>query len=605
MERSRRKDTSLNAFWAGVVAEELARAGVGNVLIAPGSRNSPLTVAFCDHPGLTTLSHFDERAMSFFAVGESSRTGQPPVICSTSGTATAEFHPAVLEAHESRLPLLVLTADRPKELEKTGANQTTDQNELYGSAVRSFHRIGMAELDPETVKHLRLIINQAVADTGGNNPGPVHLNIPFRKPLEPGQQQSETIRDFMEQYPLASDGRDDGPFVHLEPSSRHPSRSAVRTIVNHLETSNRPMVYFGPLSVYRQLAYKPLRRFCQMSSLPMLADPLSGERNKGEGESPYVAYEHYLSSLSRSERLDPDLVLRFGSPPNASHGLMEFFESTDAVQILISETHPWPDRSFAPVFRFKGSIKLLAERLLDEIDVNSLDYSDYQSTLRQPETVTLNAINEAMAGGPQTLEIEIIRSLFNGLYPEDILFVGNSTPIRDLVDYSGLRDGSYTLGGNRGLSGIDGLISTAAGLGHNHESMVVGVLGDVSFYHDLTGLAAFSRIGISACLVVINNQGGGIFHRLPIEDFDPPFREFLKTEHEMSFESVANQFDATYRQCETADGVLEAYDGAREHGGLTVVECRTDAERSQRFREDLDRRIQDALTDIIPESGGQ
>lgn len=594
------KSRSRNAFWACVIAEEFARNDINRVCITPGSRNSPLTLAFDQQPSIQTYSHLDERPASFFGIGVSDHTGDPSIICSTSGTATTEYHPAVLEADESHRPLIILTADRPPELHQAGANQTTNQQNLYTDSVRWSHQLAEVELDSKKVRHLRLMLNRAIEESTGSPPGPVHLNVPFRKPLEPPDEPSPKVQDFMQEHQLAAEGRSDGSYVDLSTGPNTLSNESINTLLSQLREAKRPLIYLGPLSLNRQKTYKNIQQFSSSQPIPVMADPLSGQRFSRSDNSPLlVNYEHYLNRLIANPQLQPDLLLRFGSPPNASHNLMDFFEMTEARQVLIAEHHPWPDQSLRPAKRLQANPDHVINLLRRHLNKSSEPLKNFSDRLRSLDKTCDDILSDQLEDDTKqsrSQEIRLCRELFRSLDPEDVLFVGNSTPVRDFVDYSGLRNASYSLTANRGMSGIDGLISTSAGLASQTEGIVVSLIGDISFYHDLNGLLAFDRLNLPGYLIVINNQGGGIFHRLPIEDFDPPFSSLIKTDHEMTFKSIANQFNAEYHESKSVKSVIDGYRDARSQNKFVITEVKTDAEANQRFREELDETIGEELS---------
>jgi 2-succinyl-5-enolpyruvyl-6-hydroxy-3-cyclohexene-1-carboxylate synthase len=595
-----RKYNSLNAFWSGIIAEELARNEIELINVTPGSRNTPLTVAFDDHSDLRTVSHLDERCSSFFALGSTKMRHRPTVIVCTSGTAAAEFHPAVLEAHESSLPVIVMSADRPGELQNTGANQTTNQQNLYGDAVRWFHHVSEPELDERKIKHLRLMINRAIEESIKQRPGPVHLNVPFRKPLEPSNEPSSEVQTFIEEYPLASKGRSDGSYTNLTSSRNEPSDTQVGSVLNALKNSDKPILYFGPLAACRQQSYSPWKDLSVQAQIPVMVDSLTGQRyfNSAENWNPLAAYEHYVDSLSKHSNLEPDLVIRLGQPPNASQNLMEFFDSTSAHQLLIDDYHPCPDRSLVADERITTDLHSMGRQILDSSDLDKIGSKVFLEHLTELDQETRDELNQRLQDSHDCQEIVLARRLFKEFNSSDILFVGNSTPIRDLIEYSCHRNSDYSIAANRGLSGIDGLVSTSAGLSFASGKYVVSLIGDVSFYHDMNGMLAFNRLEIPGCLIVINNNGGGIFHRLPIEDVDPPFSELVKTSHEMVFDAVAEQFNAQYSVTETVDEVIQTYRKARGNENFQVIEFQTNSENNQRNREIISKEIKQS---VLPE----
>ncbi|MFT4885500.1 MAG: 2-succinyl-5-enolpyruvyl-6-hydroxy-3-cyclohexene-1-carboxylate synthase, partial [Natronomonas sp.] len=276
---------NVNSLWAEVIADELAKAGIETAVLAPGSRSTPLTVAFAEHPDIEALSLLDERSAAFFALGRAKQTGDPvPLIC-TSGTALANFHPAVVEANQARVPMLLLTADRPPELHDSGANQTIDQQDLYGDAVRDYRTLPEPEAADRKLRSLRTTLCRAVGTATGTEPGPVHLNVPLRKPLEPDARAadlSEAVPDatvpdgFADEHPLAVEGRN-GPFVDVTGGRAGLSKSDRRAVADAIDDAASGLIVCGPTNRPTP-ARDALLGLARETGFPVLADPLSGQR---------------------------------------------------------------------------------------------------------------------------------------------------------------------------------------------------------------------------------------------------------------------------------------------------------------------------------------
>lgn len=577
--------SNVNSLWGSIIAQELAQLSVGPVCLSPGSRNTPLTVALSEQENLTVLSHLDERSSAFFALGYGRRTGQPSVVVSSSGTATAEFHPAVLEAGADRVPLLVLTADRPPELQESGANQTINQSELYGKATRWCRDLPEPETNDRKIRSLRTNVDRAVHRTKGSNPGPVHLNVPFRKPLEPGEQPDDSVLEFTNSNPLASEGREHRPYTTFHAGRGIASPRGKDYFRSLLGEANRPAIYLGPIPSHRQGETHRIRDFAKESGVPLLADPLSGQRHTSDGDwKPLLAYEFFLPELRELSLDEPDLILRLGHAPNASNHFMDYLEETEAQQILVHAGAEYHDAQFnvTEVFQVPPA-KLLAD--LDP-SVASVD-TQWTQALTDLDECLRESLTVELSDKPNPFEADVLREVLDGLRSGDTLLVGNSTPVRDLIQYCGYHDEDLLLAANRGTSGIDGQISTAAGYGFTGEGQAVAVLGDVSFYHDLTGLIHFDRQDISGVIVVINNDGGGIFQRLPIKDVDPPFTEFVRAPHGLTFEGAATQFHADYTRVEDLETFRTEFNRGLDQSELTIIEITTNPEQNQRYREQL------------------
>ncbi len=596
------KNTSVNSLWSSAIAEELDRGPTDLVCLTPGSRNSPLAVAMQERENLLLHSHLDERSAGYFALGRARRTGSPTVVVCTSGTAGAELHPAVIEANHSSIPLLILTADRPPELQDSGANQTINQNELYGSSLRWFHQLSEPELIPRKLRQVRVTINRATSRSLENPPGPVHLNVPFRKPLEPGDKLDPSVESFTENHPLEAEGRPERPFSRVHVSRPKPDPDDRHELINLLRNAQRPMVHLGPHRPSQQRELDDFQTLGNKLNIPVLADPLSGQRQTSSGDHSLLArYEQFLPHLESLPVGGPDLLLRVGHPPRASHAFRAFCESTDARQILISGDRDWPEAEFRADRRLRMHPSVLTDCLLETWKENSPPASSHWTqAIRTLDAFCENILNDQLENSSRGTEIQVARTLFSGLDSERMLFVGNSTPVRDLVDYAPPISRSYSATANRGASGIDGQLATSAGLGSGTQSRVVSFLGDVSFYHDMNSLLAFKRHEIPAFVVVINNDGGGIFQRLPINEHDPPFERYIRTSHGMSFEATAQQFEFQYEQVSSTDELSTLYNSQGTKSRQILVEIPTDAQSNQDFREQISRTLDQKLKNFDP-----
>lgn len=571
-----------NTLWGSVIADELAKAGCGAACLAPGSRCTPLTVALSGHDGITSYSHLDERSAAFFALGRAKRTGIPtPLVC-TSGTASANFHPAVIEGHQSRVPMIVLTADRPPALHDSGANQTIDQESLYGDAVRTYRTLPEPRVDDRTIRSLRTAIARAVGTATGVNPGPVHLNVPFEKPLEP-TPSDDIPEGFAETHSLAIDGRD-GPFVDVSDGGLQADPDALATLTETIENAERGLIVAGPES---GLTGSKLERLAHATGFPVLADPISGVRFGPHVENTPVCggYDSYLSGFAF-----PDLVLRFGASPT-SKTLREYLRDSDARQFVVDQAGRWREATFTASELLCADPMTLAVTLTDALE-------------RRPKEVHHRGESEPSAWCARFASseerywstIEADEAFFEGSVLHDVverapdpctLFVSNSMPVRDLDRFARPHTANITALGNRGASGIDGITSSALGAASATCEPLVLAVGDIAFYHDMNGLLAVSRCDANATIVLINNDGGGIFHMLPIEAFDPPFTEYFKTPHGLDFEPVGDLYGLEFVRCRSREAFRSAYTASLESDGTQVIELRMDANDGHRHREEL------------------
>jgi len=571
-----------NALWARTLVEELVASGVDAVCLAPGSRSTPLTVAFAEHDDVEVFSHLDERSAAFFALGRARRTGTAtPVVC-TSGTAAANFHPAVIEASQARVPMLVLTADRPPELRDSGANQTVDQEKLYGDSVRWYADVAEPEPDARKLRSFRTTAARAVAEATGTPAGPVHLNLPFRKPLEPVEVPDDVPADFAERNPLAGEGRD-GPFVSVTQGTPALDADDLDAVAAAVADADRGLLVAGPSDVPAPAPSRDaLAALAEATGFPVLADPLSGHRF-GHEEGVVGGYDAYLVPEVTDDWPDPDVVVRFGASPT-SKTLRQYLERADARQFVVDPAGGWREATFTATDLVVADPTRFARGVADAVDRSSS--TDWRARFERAEAAYWDLVDDT----DEYFEGAVVGAVADLLPDPATLFVSNSMPVRDLDRFARPRAADVTALGNRGASGIDGITSSALGAGSATDDPLVLVTGDLAYYHDMNGLLALARCDVDATVVEINNDGGGIFHMLPIEEYDPPFTEQFRTPHGLDFEPTADLYDLSFDRVETLPALRDAVDASLETSGTQVVEVVTDAESSHRTRERLQER---------------
>ena len=661
-----------STLWGRIVVEELAAGGLAGVCVAPGSRSTPLTLAFADHPDVTVYSHLDERSAGFFALGRSRRTGEPTALVCTSGTAVANFHPAVIEADRGRVPLVVLTADRPPELRESGANQTIDQRDIYGDAVRWSVDLCAPTTDERTLRSLRTTVSRALTKSQMAPPGPVHLNCPFRKPLEPtpdagdvpvDSDQSVARRDPSSSGAERDEGstgaeRDsgssgaedthaasgekrnsrssdteygqDGAFVdaHLGRPSADPT--TVSAIADALVTADRPMIVAGPTDPATSTAESSGPSWAESVAdlagavgAPVLADPLSGLRFDPAVADAVVpgGYDAYVEI----PEFEPDVVLSVGHAPT-SQSLQSIIERSDARRYVVDAGGAWHDPTFTATDHVVSDPVDLVERLASTVEStgggsigggstegDSTEKPGVSETNDQrpgwldrfetAETIVddvLASTTSEDANDTAPFEGAILEAVFARTPDPSTVFVSNSMPIRDADRFGRPRAASVAVLGNRGASGIDGIVSTALGAGVATDDPLTLVTGDLALYHDSNGLLAIDRCDVDATIVVIDNDGGGIFHMLPIEDFDPPFTEYFKTPHGLDFAALAELYGLAYESVDVG-GFESAYEAAVERDGSRLISVDVDAEASHRRREAVSAEIRTRVEDAVSE----
>jgi 2-succinyl-5-enolpyruvyl-6-hydroxy-3-cyclohexene-1-carboxylate synthase len=505
----------VNTSFATTFVDELVRSGVRYAVVAPGSRNTPLVLALARDGRITLEVVVDERSAAFRALGIGLATGTPPLVCCTSGTAAANFHPAVLEAHHARVPMLVCTADRPPELRDVGAGQTIDQFRLFGGAVRWFHDPGPPSAEPAAPMRWRALACRAVATALGPPAGPVHLNLPFREPLVPTGE------------PLVpAPGRANGaPWTQ---------RGDVRIAVDPTELTALVRSHARGLVVAgwgAGTAGETAARFAAAAGWPLLADPISSCRT---GPDAISTYEALLRVETFAATMRPDIVVRAGAPLTSKIANQWLAAVPHA---LIDPDRAWldPDRTAAHTFAVPAEGLLAAAA--GALDM-SREPTPWAAQWRDAERRARTALDRALDASNEPIEGRIARDLAAAIPDGGTLLVASSLPVRALEWCMAPRRGLRVLA-NRGVNGIDGFVSTAAGIARAASGApTVALCGDLCFLHDTNGLLTTPGPGARLTYVVVDNDGGGIFSYLP-QYTVPEFEELFGTPHGLDLVEVA------------------------------------------------------------------
>ena len=529
--------------FAATFVDELAAQGVEFACVSPGSRSAPIAIALQRHPKIRVFMHIDERSGSFFGVGLAKATGKPVALLCTSGTAAAEFHAAVVEASYSRTPLIVLTADRPPELRDVGANQAIDQQRLYGTAVRWFFDPGPPVEVPNVARLWRRLAARAYAEAAT---GPVHINLPFREPLVPAPGQLPPA--------LGAPGQ------AVTTGRILPTPSQVTALASAMQRAARPLIVAGEMRDGERLA-PALNRL----GLPVLAEPSSQLRRAETG----AAIESYEALLRAGWSLQhgPDLVIRVGGTPT-SKVLSAWLAAASAPTFLIDPDRAWRD----PDQVVSNVVVCDPQGLLEALP--PLDRKGWREEWVAAGKKAAAAISATLVSTP-IHEGHIVRALASRLPDAAQVFVGSSMPIRAADTFWPLAKSQQRFYGNRGASGIDGLVSTGLGLAAARSTIpTVLLLGDLSAYHDMNGLWALRRHGLNATVVVCDNNGGGVFNFLPQSQHQDVFEEIFATPLGLDFSQVARLYNLVYSPVTERSGLEPALSDALNAQSPTMVVVR-------------------------------
>jgi 2-succinyl-5-enolpyruvyl-6-hydroxy-3-cyclohexene-1-carboxylate synthase len=540
--------------FARTVVDEWVRNAVTDVCLAPGSRSAPLARACAEDGRVRVHVHLDERSASFFALGLAKPSGRPAVVLCTSGTAAANFHPAVLEAHHSRIPLILCTADRPPELRDTGAGQTIDQVRLYGDAVRWFADAGVPDDRPGVGAEWRALAARAVADALGPPSGPVHLNLPFREPLVP------TGAPLVE-APGRSDGR---PWTARAPGNRVPSAGMLEALSDLVAATPRGLVVAGWGAEVRP---ETLRGFAAVTGWPVLADPISGLRVPGT----ISAYDPLLREPAFAASHRPDVVLRIGGPLT-NKVTMQWLD--DGVgQVLVDPDGAWLDPRHAVSGRMLADAEPLLAALTSELGGGAIDGA-WREAWNRAEGIARATIDDLLDGWSEPFEGRVARDVVAAVPDDGSLVVASSMPVRDVESFAAPRAGIRVFA-NRGVNGIDGFVSTVLGIAAATERPTVALLGDLCFLHDGNGLLGARGRDVDATFVVVDNDGGGIFSFLPQAESPEHFETLFGTPHGIDLAALARVHGLAVTEVGRASEVEPAVTAAAA-GGVRVVLVRTD-----------------------------
>lgn len=574
---------NLNPLWARALVDELVKGGVRHAVVCPGSRSTPLALACAEQPRLTTWSVIDERSAAFFALGIGKESGLPAAVIATSGTAGAHFLPAAIEASMSHVPLLLLTADRPIELQGWGAPQTMLQQNLFGGFVRWFADLGVPEASSNVVLHLRATAARAVATALAAPRGPVHLNVPFREPLAPTADGAPLAS----LSPLAAVGRADAPVTRIVPPDRHPSHAQLDALRARLLATERGVIVCGPRDAADGLV-SSVARLGRTFGYPVLAEAASQVRYRHSGEV-ISLYDALLRHAPFASRHRPELVLRFGGGLTPK-GPQAWIDGSGAYVVQLSDEGALVDPQHAASMVLQGDPVSACDHLSAGVEPRTTAWS---ASFAAAEGRARAALEQAFSETEALTEPRIARDVVASLPAGATLFVSSSMPIRD-VDAFAPAGASVRVLANRGVNGIDGITSSALGVAAASGKPVVALVGDLAFLHDLGGLLTAARHRIPLTVVVVQNDGGGIFSFLPIAQFPEHFERLFGTPHGLSFEHAAGLFGARYSAPRTAGELRSALRSGLE-GGLNLIEVKVDRQANVREHQQLFARLAGAL----------
>jgi 2-succinyl-5-enolpyruvyl-6-hydroxy-3-cyclohexene-1-carboxylate synthase len=574
-----------NMIWASMLAETLHRLGLQTAILCPGSRSAPLAIAFAQHPGIEALSILDERSAAFFALGRAKQSHFPVAVICTSGTAGANFFPAVIEARESHVPLLILSADRPPELRHCHAGQAIDQTQLFGSYPNWYAELAMPSSEPSLLAYLRQTIVHAWERSLHPAPAPVHLNIPFREPLAPTPDLIASPHHRIDEARF---------FQGIRPSSlpshhfiTYPSKDSLP--IHTWRDCDRGLIIAGSAIPDKVKDYcQAIAYLSQLLGWPVLAEGLSPLRNYAD-LNPYLiaTYDIALRHAAVATELEPDIVLQIGELPT-SKTLRQWLEQLQGKHWILESSIDNVD----PLHHHSTHLRLSSEALAEAMANTSILSSACATTPRSAnpylkswltiEGLLRNSVRSLMESTADIRESKIAWMLSEHLPSDTLLFIANSMPIRDVEMFWQPGQSHIQPFFNRGANGIDGTLSTALGLSHRQQSSVL-LTGDLALLHDTNGFLTQTHWKGHLTIILINNHGGGIFGMLPIAQFDAPFEEFFATPQQVDFGTLCHAYHVEYEVIQSWEALATRLNPL-PNSGIRVLEIQCDRNRDAQWR---------------------
>jgi 2-succinyl-5-enolpyruvyl-6-hydroxy-3-cyclohexene-1-carboxylate synthase len=583
---------NVNTLWASVLAETLKQLGLETAVICPGSRSAPLAIAFAQHPSLEAIPILDERSAAFFALGLARRTGLPVALICTSGTAGANFYPAIIEARESRVPLLVLTADRPHELRHCHAGQTINQVNLYGSYPNWQAELAIPTAEPQMLDYIRQMVVHAWERSQFPTLGPIHLNIPFREPLVP--LSDPTIERIAQTFDEAYFFKMIRPSVATSAQTLAPEDLPLQTWLQ----CDRGLIVAGPAIPRCAETYcQAIGQLSQMLGWPVLAEGLSPLRNYAN-LNPYLisTYDIALRNSELADELKPTQIIRIGELPT-SKNLQLWLQGLNVPQWIIEPSDQNVDPLHSAAVHLRMTVEAIAKlrtksphqksaQPLSRLD--PIAPSLYAQQWLKLEAHTRSAIAKTFQNTKAMHESKAAWLLSQLLPPKTLVFISNSMPVRDIELFwqpGQLEIQPYF---NRGANGIDGTLSSALGMAH-HQSGVL-LTGDLALLHDTNGFLIQPHWQGHLTILLMNNNGGGIFEMLPVANFEPPFETFFATPQQADFSKLCAAYSVESHSVEHI--AIRSWDelvarlNPLPNQGIRVLEVRCDRKADAQWRKE-------------------
>ena len=579
----------INRIWAQLIVEELIRSGVDTFCLASGYRNAPLAIAAVEHPRAQVITHYDERGAAFYALGFARTSRRAAAWITTSGTAVANGLPAIVEADADRVPVVLLTADRPPELQQTGANQAIDQDGIFRRFVRWSFALP-APTPSVSPAFVLTTVDQACFRLHGPPSGPVHLNCMFRAPLV---RETAVHSEYLQ--PLQSWMCATAPYTRYR---RAAERTGAKGVAAMLRSASRVLMVIGRLTCREDgMAALDLAR---TSRWPAVVDITSQVRLGPGGDVRIDAFDLCLEDDVFARLHAPDAVLYFGAPA-VSKKLMQYLARHRPHPFIVIDAAPCRlDPMHQVSLRVQHDVKVACREIRAELEATDSSGFD-EAWLRgwQEANMRVRRTMDGTLSGAGTLsEPFVVRTITRRIPVGYGLVVGNSMPVRDVDRFGSVSGAPAYVIANRGASGIDGTLATAAGASAGWGAPVTVILGDLAMLHDVNSLALVCSLPI--VVVVINNNGGGIFHHVEIDVAPDTFERCFGTPHGLRFEHAARLFGLRYARVRTREAFTAVYCSACAEGKAIVIEVCTSRKENHTLREALKAQAATTMAMIKP-----
>ena len=537
--------------YIAALVDELYQLGVREVVISPGSRSTPLSILFCEH-NFEIFVNIDERSSGFFALGIAKEQVRPVVLICTSGSAVANYLPAIVEAKYSGVPLIVLTADRPPELRSVGAPQAIDQNKIFNNFTKYYEELAIPQENESMYGYVRVVMQKAYSYAMTKKYGVVHINVPIREPLIPDL----SILDF-------TLGRNKNKFECIE--------GETQVLVDRSIFKNKNGIIICGGDVYSDY-HQEILKLGERLKAPVLADPLSNLRNYSN-DIIIDSYDAFLNNDDIKRELKPEFIIHLGQVP-VSKRLQQFLTvHQEVLYIQVDKSFQYCNPTLSTKKYIVSSPKLFAQSI--NIENSNTEYLNkwvsYQKQMRKQ-------LNDAKYE-ENLFEGKLIQKLQNILPGKSRLVVANSMSIRDMDYFFEARNQNIKILCNRGANGIDGTVSTALGVSTSNNPTIL-VTGDLAFYHDLNGLLIGKTNNLNLIILLLNNDGGGIFRYLP-QSKEKHFINLFLTPQGINFEGVKTLYNTVYYQAKDYKSFEQFFNEALALEGIKLIEVKIDSELSK------------------------